>query len=179
MSEGEPWTTEAPTRCSANWSYTHHPVRSSLSRPTTGIGGSSARGAPEGTRTPDPRLRRPLLCPPGLLARSGRADLNGRPPAPKAGALPVLRYAPSPYRLTHGRAPLNSRSSCDPSADHRDAASAPAARDYRPGSERRAGKRMRIGPHQRVMIVEIPIGAAIKHSRELNRSPRGVVSPAH
>jgi hypothetical protein len=50
----------------------------------------SFHGAPEGTRTPDPRLRRPLLCPPELLARfkSGRADLNGRPPAPKAGALP-------------------------------------------------------------------------------------------
>ncbi len=25
---------------------------------------------------------------------SGRADLNGRPPAPKAGALTRLRYAP-------------------------------------------------------------------------------------
>ena len=68
--------------------------------------------APEGIRTPDPRLRRPLLYPPELLAlsagrksgalhlerdchapwfflfQSGRADLNGRPPAPKAGALP-------------------------------------------------------------------------------------------
>ena len=27
---------------------------------------------------------------------SGRADLNGRPPAPKAGALTRLRYAPTP-----------------------------------------------------------------------------------
>src|SRR5262249_10816618 len=68
--------------------------------------------APEGIRTPDPRLRRPLLYPTELLAlsparqsgalllerdyhtlwflllQSGRADLNGRPPAPKAGALP-------------------------------------------------------------------------------------------
>ncbi len=26
---------------------------------------------------------------------SGRADLNGRPPAPKAGALTRLRYAPT------------------------------------------------------------------------------------
>ncbi len=29
-----------------------------------------------------------------LLIWSGRADLNGRPPAPKAGALTRLRYAP-------------------------------------------------------------------------------------
>src|SRR5262245_58781818 len=67
-------------------SYTHHRRRHFCSdirlRP---------RGAPERIRTPDPRLRRPLLYPPELLAPkqwSGRADLNGRPPAPKAGALP-------------------------------------------------------------------------------------------
>jgi hypothetical protein len=29
---------------------------------------------------------------------SGRADLNGRPPAPKAGALTRLRYAPTSKR---------------------------------------------------------------------------------
>src|SRR5689334_7410846 len=47
-------------------------------------------GAPEGNRTPDLRLRRPLLYPTELLAPnwSGRDDLNVRPPAPKAGALP-------------------------------------------------------------------------------------------
>ena len=32
-----------------------------------------------------------------LLNWSGRADLNGRPPAPKAGALTKLRYAPFLY----------------------------------------------------------------------------------
>ena len=48
----------------------------------------STLGAPEGIRTPDPRLRRPLLFPLSYWRESGRADLNGRPPAPKAGALP-------------------------------------------------------------------------------------------
>src|SRR5687768_3434179 len=55
-------------------------------------------GAPGGTRTHDPRLRRPMLYPAELLAPSllryrgtavsGREDSNLRPPAPKAGALP-------------------------------------------------------------------------------------------
>ena len=83
------------------------------SAPATGTTEARGRrGAPGGTRTPDPRLRRPLLYPTELQARasyrsttlsafrtgarqpsgwegwSGRADLNGRPPAPKAGALP-------------------------------------------------------------------------------------------
>ena len=31
---------------------------------------------------------------------SGRADLNGRPPAPKAGALTRLRYAPTEEIIT-------------------------------------------------------------------------------
>ena len=49
-------------------------------------------GAPEGIRTPDPRLRRPLLYPAELLAhpltqafafcQSGRQDSNLRPPGP-------------------------------------------------------------------------------------------------
>src|SRR6266853_4261432 len=85
-------------------SYTHHlrsinasanPIQTPAHRPfsptvlaSTNPRRRRYRGAPEGTRTPDPRLRRPLLYPPELLARSGRADLNGRPPAPKAGALP-------------------------------------------------------------------------------------------
>ncbi len=46
-----------------------------------------------------PAVGRPII----LLLRtryselfwSGRADLNGRPPAPKAGALTRLRYAPT------------------------------------------------------------------------------------
>jgi hypothetical protein len=35
-------------------------------------------GAPEGIRTPDPRLRRPLLCPPELLARPDETARNRR-----------------------------------------------------------------------------------------------------
>src|SRR4051812_26552582 len=83
-------------------------------------------GAPEGIRTPDLRLRRPLLYPTELLAPkttasnkrrvppglnthysltqqskwSGREDLNFRPPAPKAGALPgcaTPRQRPEPF----------------------------------------------------------------------------------
>ena len=62
-------------------SYAHHTVRV---------------GPPERTRTSDPRIRSPLLYPAELQAGgsgpasgwSGREDLNLRPPAPKAGALP-------------------------------------------------------------------------------------------
>ena len=64
-----------------------------------------AIGAPEGIRTPGPLLRRQLLYPSELQAqqkqrtkkrekKSGREDSNLRPPAPKAGALAKLRYAP-------------------------------------------------------------------------------------
>jgi hypothetical protein len=46
------------------------------------------------------------LC--ALLCWSGRADLNGRPPAPKAGALTRLRYAPLLQNLiTNCKAPNN------------------------------------------------------------------------
>ena len=46
-------------------------------------------GATGGIRTPDPRLRRPLLYPTELLTRwSEQQDLNLRPPGPKPGALP-------------------------------------------------------------------------------------------
>ena len=55
---------------------------------------SNRNGAPGGTRTPDHRLRRPVLYPAELRARetrqgwSGREDSNLRPSAPKADALP-------------------------------------------------------------------------------------------
>ena len=57
------------------------------------------KGTPGEIRTPDPLLRRQLLCPTELQAhcvkrKSGRVDSNHRPPAPKAGALTRLRYAP-------------------------------------------------------------------------------------
>ena len=46
---------------------------------------------------------------------SGRADLNGRPPAPKAGALTRLRYAPTSTmckeKLTHYQGQNNSTKS--------------------------------------------------------------------
>ncbi len=50
----EPSTPGATVQCSNQLSYTHH--------------GSNLSGAPEGIRTPDLRLRRPLLYPPELLA---------------------------------------------------------------------------------------------------------------
>src|SRR5271163_3549409 len=83
-------------------SYTHHPRLFSIRpAPRAAAIRVSLRGAPEGIRTPDPRLRRPLLFPPELLAReSGRADLNGRPPAPKAGALPSCA-TPRAFRKYH------------------------------------------------------------------------------
>ena len=88
-------------------SYAHHtslhiPAVTGLFRPC----GPNPTGLPGGIRTPDPRLRRPLLYPTelqaadrcGLLSSaasgcpskswSGRPDLNWGPPAPKAGALP-------------------------------------------------------------------------------------------
>src|SRR5581483_2314574 len=92
-------------------SYAHHKIVcvERTVRRCRGVGrcrGREARigGLPGGIRTPDPRLRRPLLYPAELQAvvlriredaqnspaapRSGRLDLNQRPPAPKAGALP-------------------------------------------------------------------------------------------
>src|SRR6266404_9627896 len=60
------------------------------------------RSAPEGIRTPDLRLRRPLLCPPELLARVIRehATIGARgfePPTPCAQGRCAtrLRHAPS------------------------------------------------------------------------------------
>ena len=50
----------------------------------------SKNGATGGIRTPDPRLRRPLLYPTELQTQkwSERQDSNLRPPGPKPGALP-------------------------------------------------------------------------------------------
>ena len=80
--------------------------------PTIGI---SLIGAPGEIRTPDNLLRRQMLYPTELQAQfqglrlsirlpfnrgklgkswSGQRDSNPRPPAPKAGALAKLRYAP-------------------------------------------------------------------------------------
>src|SRR6185503_18582537 len=55
----------------------------------------SPSSAPAAIRTRDLRLRRPTLYPAELLAqKSGREDLNLRPPGPEPGALTGLRYAP-------------------------------------------------------------------------------------
>ena len=69
--------------------------------------------APEGTRTPDPRLRRPLLYPPELLA-PGSAALGCRsigargfePPTPctQGRCATRLRHAPRSGRRRHVRA---------------------------------------------------------------------------
>ncbi len=82
---------------------------------------SIASGAPGRTRTCDPRLRRPMLYPAELRARpqeaskpprpwSGQRDLNPRPSAPKADALPDCamprpnrRATPSRTRSTGAR----------------------------------------------------------------------------
>jgi hypothetical protein len=53
------------------------------------------RGAPEGIRTPDPRLRRPLLFPPELLARIGASRFERPTPCSQGRCATKLRYAPS------------------------------------------------------------------------------------
>ena len=71
-------------------------------------------GPPERTRTSDLRIRSPLLYPAELQAEvypsgvnwSGREDLNLRPPAPKAGALPGCA---TPRLGVHSLMPKNIR----------------------------------------------------------------------
>ena len=72
----------------------HNPVLYQLSY--AHLKSNCGNGPPERTRTSDLRIRSPLLYPAELQAEvsserciwSGREDLNLRPPAPKAGALP-------------------------------------------------------------------------------------------
>ena len=54
-------------------------------------------GAPEGTRTPDPRLRRPLLCPPELLARIGASRFERPTPCSQGRCATRLRHAPNVF----------------------------------------------------------------------------------
>ena len=71
----EPSTPGTTIRCSNQLSYTHH---------------ISDTGTPEGTRTPDPLLRRQLLYPPELQARLERVmGIEPTRPAWKAGILPL------------------------------------------------------------------------------------------
>jgi hypothetical protein len=77
-------------------SYTHHPRYCSI-RPAARAAehGIRLRGAPEGIRTPDPRLRRPLLFPPELLARIGASRFERPTPCSQGRCATKLRYAPS------------------------------------------------------------------------------------
>ena len=70
-------------------------------------------GTPEGTRTPDPLLRRQLLYPPELQARMERVmGIEPTRPAWKAGILPLnytrmgtghYKYQPENYNILSGR----------------------------------------------------------------------------
>ena len=74
----EPTTPGTTIRCSNQLSYTHH------------IYFCEKNGTPEGTRTPDPLLRRQLLYPPELQARMERVmGIEPTRPAWKAGILPL------------------------------------------------------------------------------------------
>src|SRR6266403_2087588 len=61
---------------------------------------SGDRGAPERIRTSDPRLRRPLLCPPELLARSRKpGSYHGR------RGLATSNLCPTCARMVRGPVP--------------------------------------------------------------------------
>ena len=81
----EPSTPGTTIRCSNQLSYTHH----------TSLGQEIANqdrldGTPEGTRTPDPLLRRQLLYPPELQTHMERVmGIEPTRPAWKAGILPL------------------------------------------------------------------------------------------
>ena len=118
-------------------------------------------GTPGGTRTHNPRLRRPVLCPVELRAHlhfpfqwqprfpvpvnrpacslvdiqdwSGQQDLNLRPPAPKAGALTRLRYVPlQASEQCTGKGPLCQKEIGTGRKVNRKTAKAHAARTRRP-----------------------------------------------
>ena len=80
----EPSTPGTTIRCPNQLSYTHHVF---MRDPLEYI---QQDGTPEGTRTPDPLLRRQLLYPPELQARMERVmGIEPTRPAWKAGILPL------------------------------------------------------------------------------------------
>src|SRR5216684_4548033 len=76
-------------------SYTHHRLESFPSPPAPPQSSARPLGAPEGIRTPDPRLRRPLLFPPELLARIGASRFERPTPCSQGRCATRLRHAPS------------------------------------------------------------------------------------
>ena len=73
----EPTTPGTTIRCSNQLSYTHHII-------------AERNGTPEGTRTPDPLLRRQLLYPPELQAHMERVmGIEPKYSAWKADVLPL------------------------------------------------------------------------------------------
>ena len=92
------------------WATTRHSNQTELHPPFI----LNLESTPEWTRTTNLQLRRLLLYPIELRAHqtitklpnysntmlSGRQDSNLRPPAPKAGALTGLRYAPILYKIS-------------------------------------------------------------------------------
>ena len=80
----EPSTPGTTIRCSNQLSYTHH-IRQRFLEISQRL-----TGTPEGTRTPDPLLRRQLLYPPELQAHMERVmGIEPTRPAWKAGILPL------------------------------------------------------------------------------------------
>ena len=87
----EPSTPGTTIRCSNQLSYTHHIwLERCIRESVCAVSAALKSGTPEGTRTPDPLLRRQLLYPPELQAHMERVmGIEPTRPAWKAGILPL------------------------------------------------------------------------------------------